>query len=93
MSDSLKQIEEVMNLERTDQLFDATIKSANALSGNPFTKESVKEMSVVVSSGKLHVSTANAKLNAVKMVGYINGIRSTKNAVDRRIRSIRRKQS
>lgn len=90
MKDTLSKVQDAMDLDRTNELFDANIKSADAMSGKPFTKESVKNMAVTIAAGNLHVGSAKVQLSALRMVGYVNGVKQLKRSVDRKVRNSKR---
>ncbi len=93
MSKSLEEIEVKMDLERTDQLFSSAIKSAGALEGQRYTEDSLKQMRAVMGAGNLHINSAKVKLGAIRLMGYVAGVRATSNAVSRKVRDAVRRKS
>ena len=77
---------EKMDLERTDKLFDSLISRSKVHSEKPLGKQETTNARVVIASGNLHVSTARAKLTAIKLAGHLDESRQIKSAVERRVR-------
>lgn len=90
MENSLKKIEEIMDTDRTNGLFDSSIKRSGALIGEEYTLDDLKKMKIVLGAGNLHVNTAKTKMGAIKLLGYRNSLDETKKAVERKIRNSRK---
>ena len=87
MKEIVKDIVGKMDLDRTDKLFDASITSADSLSKEPYTEDSIKKQRLVIGFGNLHVNSAKVKLGAIRMNGYVDSTKSLKRAVDRKVRN------
>lgn len=92
MVDPLQEVADKMDLDRTDEIFDVTIKRTGykdekvLLSGD----DEIKKAKIVIAAGNLHVKSAQTKATALRFIGYQNSIRATKDAIFRRVRNSRK---
>lgn len=89
MSD-LNKIDDVMDLDRTNQLFDSAIRRADANGKEKYTEEDVKFQRLVTGFGNMHINSAKVKLSVVRMRGYQANTGALKKAVDRKVRNARK---
>jgi len=87
---SISDVDAVMDVGRTNGLFDASINRAESLKKEPYTEEDIKKQRLVIGFGNLHINTAKTKLSAVRMFGYRNTQRLLKEAVQKKIRKASR---
>lgn len=87
MKDKLKEVADHMDLGRTEELFDITIRRADFKSKDPFNgDEDIRKAGLVVKMGNVHINTAKTKISAIRMIGYIDNTRKLTLAVKRRTR-------
>ncbi len=84
--DEIKKLGDQMNLDRTEGLFDASIKKAKALETAEYTPDDIKKSRLVIGFGNLHLNTARTKLSAIRFLGYQNNLKAIKDAVERKQR-------
>lgn len=90
IKDAVQELNKTLDVKRTDELFDASIKSADALAGRLYDENSLKAARMTVNFGNLHVNTAKTKLSAVRLIGYRNEANKLKQNIDRKIRNGRK---
>lgn len=87
MEKDLNEVKDILDLDRTNELFDSSIKSADSKSGKAYTKDSVKEAKVALGFGNLHINTAKIKTQILRMIGFKNNISQIKSNIERQIRN------
>lgn len=85
-----KPLEESMDLTRTDELFNSSIKRAGSNEEGKYTEEDIKKQRVVIGFGNLHIKTAQTKISAIRLTGYRDNIKQLKNNVVRKYRNARK---
>ena len=83
-----EEINQSMDLSRTNQLFDAAIHSGDSLSGKPYNEEAVKAQRIVLGFGNLHVKSAQTKLSAIRLTGYRNELNNLRHNVQKKVRQM-----
>lgn len=84
---ALEKVDELMDLDRTDELFNSSIKRSGSHDTEPYGEEDIKKQRLVVGFGNLHINTAKVKLGVARMKGYLDSTKSLKKAVDRKVRN------
>lgn len=80
-------IADKMELDRTDEIFDVLIhRSAIKDREQGMGQEDIKKIKTVIAAGNLHISTARAKMTALKFVGHQENQARLKEAVQRRVK-------
>lgn len=90
MKEEIKKVSEILDVNRTDKLFDSSIVSSQANSRKVYTVDSLRAAKVALGFGNLHVNTSRIKLNAIRMLGFMDNLRKVKQAVGRRIRNVKK---
>ncbi len=80
-------MDDLMDLERTDKLFNSAIERSDSHSSVKYTEEDIKKQRVVIGFGNLHIGTAKVKLGMERMRGYRDSIRGIKQSIDRKVRN------
>lgn len=88
--ENLKQVDDKLNLDRTDKLFDSSISRSGSNDQSKYTDEDIKKQRLVIGFGNLHVNTAKLKVSVVRMRGYRDNVTNLKRAVDRKVRKERK---
>lgn len=84
----LDKLVDQLDTDRTNEIFDSMIiRSSINDRKNSLDEASVKQARVVIGSGNLHVNTSRAKMSAIRMIGYTDGVAKTKRAVQRKLRN------
>jgi len=81
------ELQGALNLERTNELFDASIKRSGAKGTTEYNEEDIKKQRIVIGYGNLHLNTAKTKISASRMTGYRDGLDGAKRSVDRKVRN------
>ena len=91
MKSKLTKLVDQLDTGRTNEIFDSMIVRSSINDRSKVLDESaVKQARVVIGSGNLHVNTSRAKMSAIRMVGFTDGMVKTKLAVQRKIRNARK---
>jgi hypothetical protein len=91
MKAKLDKLVDQLDTGRTNEIFDSMIvRSKINDRSKELGEDAVKQARVVIGSGNLHINTARAKMSAIRMVGYTDGLVKTKLAVQRKIRNVRK---
>jgi len=90
MDRELEKINDKLDLNRTDELFDSSIGKSEALSRGKYDKESLKAAKTCLGFGNLHVNTAKVKIATLKIIGYRDQVTRLKQNVDRKLRNSRK---
>lgn len=89
--EKVEKIEKHLDLDRTNDLFDVAITRSGAKkSNNEWNEEDLKKQKLLVGFGNLHINTAKAKITAIRMIGYVQGLVGVKKAVERKTRNKRK---
>lgn len=86
-SKKVERIVEVLDVDRTNELFEAGITRSDALSTEQFNESNLKGFKAALGAGNLHVNTARAKMSAIRLVGYRDSLAAMKGAIKKKVRS------
>lgn len=87
MTDTFQNIDEVMDVSRTNDLFDSSIKRSGANSDEKYSEADLKQMRTIIGFGNLHINTAKVKLGVARLRGYRDNVSKMKQSIDRKIRN------
>ena len=90
MKEKIEKTLKVLDTDRTNKLFESSIKSSDAYSGKPYGENTLKAARMTVNFGNLHVNTARTKISVIRLLGYRDAISRIKRAVGRKIKRSRR---
>ena len=82
-----EKIKDVLDVNRTDELFDTSIIKSDSFSKTPYNDQNLKGAKMTLGFGNLHVNTAKAKMQAIKLLGFRNGVQGIKDSVSRKLRN------
>jgi hypothetical protein len=90
IQEKLEKVDDKLDLDRTNKLFDTSIIKADAFSKDKYTVQSLKEARQVATFGNLHLNSAKAKISVIRLMGYKNEIDNVKKSVSRKIRNAKK---
>ena len=91
MNDDLKMVNEKLDINRTDQIFDSIIHRAKVNDRSaPMNDDELKKVNAVIKAGNLHVNTAKTKVSVFRFIGYRDNQEKIKLAIDRKVRNMRK---
>lgn len=85
--DLINEIGDKMDLDRTNELFNSSIKRSDTYRKELYTEDDIRKQRVILGYGNLHVKTAQVKMGLERMKGYRVNTEALKKAVDRKIRN------
>lgn len=93
MEKEIEKVEPYLDVERTNKLFDISIIRADANSTTPFDQKSLGDWKVMVSTGNLHLNTAKAKVQTLRLIGYRDNLQSMNRALKKKTYRARKGQA
>lgn len=89
----VEEITDVMDLERTDKLFDISIERTEFTKGGSMSADDIKKANIMVKIGNMHINTAKTKLGAIRIAGYLDNNRALTLKVKKQTRAALRKKA
>lgn len=87
---NLEKIDKVLDVDRTNEIFESSIDRSDAHSKEKFNDNSLKSFRAVISAGNLHKNTAVAKVSVNRLIGYRKEINNTHGNIKKKLKNATR---
>ena len=90
MASNPQDIDQHLDLDRTNKLFDISIVKSGAEDVTPYDEKSLRASKLTLGFGNLHVNTAKTKVGILRLIGYQDNLKKIKDNVSRKLRNAKK---